>query len=90
MYFLSINRIRPDADRKKLGEIIPLHIEWTMKKISEGIILLAGKWGESGGMALLEAVGPAEAEKILQEDPLVRSGLVAVETGRFFPEAAIG
>lgn len=89
MYYLAINQMRPDADFRKIGEVIPLHIEWTMKMIADGRCVQAGKWGERGGMAIIKAEGKREAELLLSEDPLIKSGLVTFTVERFFPDVKI-
>jgi uncharacterized protein YciI len=89
MYFLSINKIKFDADRIQIAKVIPLHIQWTKKMISEKRIIQSGKWGDFGGMAIIKAESIAEAENILGEDPLVQSGLITVETGQLYPDVEI-
>ncbi len=86
MYFLSINKVKSDVNPEELKKVIPLHIQWTKTLISEGKIIQAGKWGDSGGMAILKANDIAEADKILSEDPLAKSGLITFEMDRFFPD----
>ncbi|VAX33066.1 hypothetical protein MNBD_NITROSPIRAE03-274, partial [hydrothermal vent metagenome] len=58
-------------------------------QIGRGIIVQAGKWGDSGGMTIFKANSIAEAEKLSGEDPLVKSGWVTLETGRFYPNVEI-
>jgi uncharacterized protein YciI len=89
MYFLSINKIKLDADRTQIAKVIPLHIQWTKKMTVEKRIIQTGKWGDFGGMAIIKAESIAEAEKILGEDPLVQSGLIAVETAQLYPDVEI-
>ncbi len=40
-------------------------------------------------MAILKANDIAEADKILSEDPLAKSGLITFEMNRFFPDVEI-
>lgn len=86
MYFLSINRIRQDISTSDIGRVINEHVEWTQRQIEEGKIVQAGKWGEAGGMAVIKAKNPSEAEDLLKDDPLVRTGLVVNETARLYPD----
>jgi uncharacterized protein YciI len=85
MYFLSVNRVKPDAEREKLAGVIPEHIRWIRDRISEGKIVQAGKWGKIGGMSVIIADDIAGAVNILNEDPLVKSGLSTFEIDEFFP-----
>ena len=89
MYFLSVNHLKEDADGVRIGEVIPLHIEWTRRLIAEGKVAQAGKWGEAGGMAILRADGLEEAEAILRGDPLIAAGLVDHETAELFQDVAM-
>ena len=86
MYFMSVNRIKPDADRARIGEIIPPHIAWLNERIAEGSVLQSGKWGDIGGMVIIRASDLAEADRLLQNDPLVRSGLITWELAPFYPQ----
>ncbi len=54
--------------------------------LSGGKIVQAGKWGDSGGMAIFQAEDITDAEKILNEDPLIKSGLVTFELARLYPD----
>lgn len=55
-------------------------------KIQSGEIVQAGKWGETGGMAIIMAENIDEAKKILQDDPLIKSGAVSFIIDRFYPD----
>jgi len=89
MYFMTINKIKPGVNPGEIGKVIPPHIQWIKEQIGSGIIAQAGKWGDSGGMAIFKANSIAEAEKISGEDPLVKSGWVTLETERFYPNVEI-
>ncbi len=89
MYFMSVNKFKSAVDPTKIKEVVPSHIQWIKKLITEGKIVQAGKWGDSGGMAILKAENITEAEKTLNEDPLIQSGLVAFELARFYPDVNI-
>lgn len=86
MYFLSINRFRRDDTAADFGAVIASHIEWTQQQIEAGNIIQAGKWGEAGGMAIIKAVDLAEAEELIEGDPLISSGLAVSETARLYPD----
>lgn len=89
MYFMTINKITPEAGPEELGRVIPKHIQWIKGLIREGKIAQAGKWGDSGGMAILKAENMEEAGTLLSEDPPVKSGLITFELAPFYPDVAI-
>ena len=89
MYFLSINKIKPVTDPAVIKEVIHSHIQWTKKMILHGKIVQAGKWGKEGGMAVFKASDIATAKMMLNEDPIVKSGLVTLEIEQFFPDVEI-
>jgi uncharacterized protein YciI len=89
MYFLSANRPKNDIAAEEIGAVIGRHIEWTKDMIAKGIVKQSGKWGEIGGMTLLEADDSREARRIVESDPLVRSGLVTFELDSFYPDVPV-
>ncbi len=80
MYFLSVNKIKPDVDRTQLNRVIPLHREWVKEQIKAGRVVQAGKWGDRGGIIVVKAESRAEADRLVDQDPLVREGLITFET----------
>ena len=86
MYFLVVNRAKPDADSKAIAEVIPAHTSWVARKIAAGKIVQAGKWGETGGIVIIRAADAREAQTLIDEDPIARSDLFTIETGRFYPD----
>jgi uncharacterized protein YciI len=89
MYILAINRIKHEADMEKLSSTVPLHIKWIETCISDGTVVQAGKWGDKGGIVILNAESIAEAEQTMSRDPLVLSDLIEVEMAEFFPHAKL-
>jgi uncharacterized protein YciI len=89
MYILAINRIKQGADMEKLGTTVPVHIEWINTCISKGTVVQAGKWGDKGGMVILNAKSITEAEQTVSQDPLVVSDLIDVEMAEFFPHVEL-
>lgn len=85
MYFMSVNRVKPDADRARVGAVIPSHLAWLDVQVKEGRVAQAGKWGDLGGIVIIRADDITEAEHLLQDDPLVRSGLITWELAPFHP-----
>jgi uncharacterized protein len=88
MYFMSINKIKPDADRTLLNKVIPEHREWAKQQLEAGVLLQAGKWGDRGGMIVVRADSMAEAEKVVDQDPFVKAGLITFETAELQPAKA--
>ena len=88
MYFMSINKIKPDADRALVNKIIPEHREWAKQQLAAGKLVQAGKWGDRGGMIVVKAGSMAEAEKIVNQDPFVQAGLIMFETAELHPAKA--
>ena len=41
MYFMSINKIKQDADRALLNKVIPAHREWAKKLLAAGMLVQA-------------------------------------------------
>ena len=90
MYFLSINRVRQEADPAFIGRVVGAHVQWLKDLISQGVVRQAGKWGEAGGMVIILAKDQTEAEAIQAQDPLVVSKLVTYELARFYPDVELG
>lgn len=86
MYFLMTNHVKENIEFEKLKPVINDHIRWTKEQINSGTIKQAGKWGEMGGMAIIEAENLSLAERIISEDPLVKSTLINYELERFYPD----
>ncbi|MEJ2255072.1 MAG: YciI family protein [Nitrospirota bacterium] len=64
---------------------MPPHVEWLRQRMAEGKVLQAGKWGDIGGMWVLEAGSIEEARALVEQDPLISSGLTTYELAEFFP-----
>jgi len=88
MYFMSINKFRPDADRAQISKTIPLHREWARLQLAAGVLVQAGKWGDHGGMIVVRAETREEADKVVDQDPLVQAGLITFETAQLHPAVA--
>jgi uncharacterized protein len=85
MYFMSINKFKPDADRALVNKVLPAHREWARQQLAAGTLVQAGKWGNAGGMIVIKADSMAQAEKIVDQDPLVVAGLITFETAELHP-----
>lgn len=88
MYFMSINKFKSNADPALINKTIPLHREWAKQQLSAGVLAQAGKWGDSGGMIVVKAETRAEADSVVDQDPLVKSGLITFETAQLHPAVA--
>jgi uncharacterized protein YciI len=80
MYFMSINKFKPNADRAQLNKALPLHREWAKRQLAAGVLVQAGKWGDSGGMIIVKAETREEADRVVNQDPFVEAGLITFET----------
>jgi uncharacterized protein len=88
MYFMSINKFKPNADRAQTNKTIPLHREWAKQQLAAGVLVQAGKWGDSGGMIVIKAETREEADRVVDQDPFVEAGLITFETAELHPAVA--
>ncbi|HUJ17716.1 MAG TPA: YciI family protein [Nitrospirota bacterium] len=87
-YFMSINKFRPDSDRAQINKTVPLHRDWAKQQLAAGVLVQAGKWGDHGGMIVIKATTREEADRVVNQDPLARAGLIEFETGELHPAVA--
>ncbi len=80
MYFMSINKLKAGIDHALFNKTIASHREWAKKQLAAGVLVQAGKWGDNGGMIIVKAEGREEADKVVNQDPLVLAGLITFET----------
>ncbi len=80
MYFMSINKFKPGADRTLINKAILAHREWAKKQLAAGVLVQAGKWGDSGGMIIVKAETREEADRVVNQDPFVEAGLITFAT----------
>jgi uncharacterized protein YciI len=88
MYFMSINKFKPDASREEINKTIPLHRQWAKQQLAAGVLVQAGKWGDHGGMIIIRAESRDEADKVVNQDPLVQAGLITFETAELHAAVA--
>ncbi len=81
MYFMSVNKFKPNVDPPIVNKTIAMHREWAKQQLAAGVLVQAGKWGDSGGMIIIRAESREQADRIVNEDPLVQAGLITFETG---------
>jgi uncharacterized protein YciI len=85
MYFMSINKIRSNADPELINKTIPLHREWAKQQLAAGVLVQAGKWGDLGGMIIVKAQTREEADKVVNQDPLALAGIITFEAAELHP-----
>jgi uncharacterized protein YciI len=88
MYFMSINKFKSNADRTQINKTILLHREWAKQQLAAGVLVQAGKWGDHGGMIVVRAETREEADKVVNQDPLVQAELITFETAQLHPAVA--
>ena len=85
---MSINKFKPGGDPALINKVIRLHRDWAKKQLATGVLVQAGKWGDNGGMIVVKAESREEADKVVNEDPLVEAGLITFETAQLYPAIA--
>jgi uncharacterized protein YciI len=85
MYFMSINKIKSDADPALINKTISLHREWAKNLLAAGVLVQAGKWGDRGGMIIVKAKTREDADTVVNLDPLALAGLITFETAELHP-----
>jgi uncharacterized protein YciI len=80
MFFMSINKFKPNADQTLINKTIPLHRAWAKQQIAAGVLVQAGKWGDHGGMIIVKAGTREEADRVVSQDPFVLADLINFET----------
>ena len=88
MYFMSINKLKPSVDHAQFNKVIAAHREWVKKLLAAGVLVQAGKWGDNGGMIVVKAGSREEADKVVNQDPLVEAGLATFETAELHAAVA--
>lgn len=88
MYFMSINKVKPGADHAQFNKVIAAHREWVKQQIAAGVLVQAGKWGDNGGMIVVKAGTREEADKVVNQDPLVLADLITFETAELHAAVA--
>lgn len=81
MYFMSVNKFKPNLNPEQVNKAIVLHRQWAKQQLAAGVLAQAGKWGDNGGMIIIRAETREQADRVVNEDPLVQAGLITFETG---------
>ncbi len=58
VYFMSINKFKPNLDLSLVNRTIVTHRQWAKQRLADGVLVQAGKWGDHGGMIIIRSVLP--------------------------------
>ncbi len=89
MYFMSINTIKPGIETALLNKTLAEHRAWAKEQLASGVLVQAGKWGDRGGMIIVQAGSREEADRVVNQDPLVQAGIITFETAELHAAVAI-
>jgi len=78
---MSINKFKPNLDPQLVNRTIVTHRQWAKQRLADRVVVQAGKWGHHGGMIIVRAESREQADRIVNEDPLVQADLITFETG---------
>jgi uncharacterized protein YciI len=68
------------VDKARFDRHVPAHLAYVQQLIDQGHQAKSGYWAErGGGMLLFQASSLAEAERLVQQDPLIQNQCVAYE-----------
>ncbi|MFN0279356.1 MAG: YciI family protein [Pyrinomonadaceae bacterium] len=79
-------------DKKKRGEIFAGHMTNIKRLADEGKLVLAGPFGENGrsyrGLFIFNVTTVEEAQKLVDTDPVISSGMMVAELTPWYGSAA--
>ena len=87
-YLLATNQMNEQFTPKQIKKVIPAHVDWVRSGLNSGLLVQSGKWGDTGGMCIIEADNMNEAEGILLSDPLIKLKPVSYRLDPFYPDIA--
>jgi len=68
------------VEKTVFDQYVPAHIDYVKKLVAEGHKARSGYWGDfGGGMLLFEADSLEEAQRIVENDPLIKNACVTYE-----------
>jgi len=68
------------VEKTVFDQYVPAHIDYVNKLVAEGHKARSGYWGDfGGGMLLFEADSLEEAQRIVENDPLIKNDCVTYE-----------
>jgi len=83
MFVVTLTYIRP---LEELDALMPKHVAWLKKHYRSGLFIASGRQvPRTGGVILARSGDRAALEKLLEEDPFVKSGCARVDVIEFRP-----
>lgn len=82
MGFLMRVPDKPELDSAKTAEIQAAHLAYMSKNAEDGVLMIAGPFGDDGdmrGIVIYDVATKAEADSIINGDPAVKAGRLAIE-----------
>ena len=77
-WFVKIER--GIVDKAVFDQFVPAHLKYVQSLIDQGACARTGYWQESqGGMLLFQAASRAEAQAMVEQDPLIQNHCVEYE-----------
>lgn len=68
------------VDKAIFDRHVPAHLAYVKQLIAQGHGAKSGYWAErGGGMLLFQAASMAEAQRLVEQDPLIQNGCVAYD-----------
>lgn len=68
------------VDKAIFDQHVPAHVAYVKQLIAQGHQAKSGYWAErGGGMLLFQADSMAEAQRLVEQDPLIQQGCVDYE-----------
>ncbi len=68
------------VDKAAFDKQVPAHVAYVKQLIAQGHQAKSGYWAErGGGMLLFQAESMAEAQRLVEQDPLIQHGCVAYD-----------
>lgn len=68
------------VDKAVFDRHVPAHLDYVQQLIDQGHQAKSGYWAKrGGGMLLFQAKSMAEAQQLVEQDPLIQNGCVAYD-----------
>ena len=83
MFIISLTYTKPVEE---VDKVLQQHIEYIDRYFAEGVFICSGrKVPRTGGVIFAKAADIQEAERIVNEDPFITSGVAEAEITEFVP-----
>ena len=82
MGFLMRVPDKPELDSAESAEIQAAHLAYMSQNAKDGVLLMAGPFGDDGdmrGIVIYDVATKAEADSIINGDPAVKAGRLRIE-----------